>query len=29
MTTYYKCTFGLKEDREYKRDARAKNVKPV
>jgi hypothetical protein len=24
MITYYKCTFGLKEDKEYKRDAKAK-----
>jgi hypothetical protein len=26
MTTYYKCTFGLKEEREYKRDAREKKM---
>jgi hypothetical protein len=24
MITYYKCTFSLKEDKEYKRDAKAK-----
>jgi hypothetical protein len=24
MITYYKCTFGLKEDKEYKRDAKAR-----
>ena len=24
MITYFKCTFGLKEDKEYKRDAKAK-----
>jgi hypothetical protein len=24
MITYYKCTFGLKEDKEYKRDAKVK-----
>jgi hypothetical protein len=28
MITYYKCTFGLKEDKEYKRDAKA-NAKPA